>query len=93
VLLAVLWLAQAADPTSILVQYGAVGVLAVVGLIGVKILFQQQLAAYQRERDRADRLEQELRALNVDVREQVMPALTRSTEAVTEAMKRFQARQ
>jgi hypothetical protein len=85
------WIAQAAaDPTGALIQYGAVGLLAIVGLLGVKILFQRQVVAYEREVGRADRLEQELRQLNTDVREQVMPALTRSTEAVSEAMRIMQ---
>lgn len=90
--MAMLLLAQAADPSTGFLQYGAVGLFVIVLLGFVKVLFQKQVETFQRERDRADRLEQELRALNVDVREQVMPALTRSTEAVTEAMKQFQAR-
>ena len=81
----VLWLAQG-DPASVLLQYGAVGALAVVALGAVAVLFRQLLVAYQREQTRADKLEEEVRRLNEDVREQVMPALTRSTEAVSEAM-------
>lgn len=81
-------LAQAAaDPTGVLLQYGGpVGAVAVIALGAVGVLFRLLLTAYQRERDRADRLEEEVRSLQKDAREQVVPALTRSTEAVADAM-------
>lgn len=85
------WVAQtAADPAGSLIQYGALGVLAALAVAAVRVLFKQQTATYEREQKRADGAEQELRALNKDVREQVMPALTRSTEAVSEAMRIMQ---
>lgn len=80
-----------ADPTGSLIQYGALGIFVVVLVGAVRILFAQQTAAYKREQERADRIELELRALNKDVREDVMPALTRSTEAISEAMQMMQA--
>lgn len=90
--LAVLWLAQAGvDPTSSLVQFGALGILAALAIVAVRVLFKQMETTHadvlKRERERADRYEQALDALNKDVREQVMPALTRSTEAVNEAIR------
>lgn len=89
---AVWWVAQAvADPTGSLIQYGALGILAALAVIAVRVLFKQQTAAYEREQQRADRFELELQALNKDVREDVMPALTRSTEAISGAMQMMQA--
>lgn len=85
-------MAQAtSDPMSLaLLQYGGLGVLALCAISAVRVLFKQQTATNEREQRRADGAEQELRALNKDVREQVMPALTRSTEAVSEAMRIMQ---
>lgn len=45
------------DPTSVLLQYGVVGAVAVV-------LTAFAWVAYRRERDRADRLEQQLQLVN-----------------------------
>jgi len=58
-----------ADPTSPLVQYGVLGVLAA-------LLIAFARSAYQREARRADELEKELRRLNDDMRERLVPLMT-----------------
>jgi type II secretory pathway component PulJ len=76
-----------ADPLNSLLQYGALGMLALFSLLAVRVLFSQETKAHELDRARADRLEQELRQLNKDVQELVMPAVTKATEAITEAMR------
>lgn len=73
------------DP-SVLLQYGAVGFVAVAGLYGTVTLFNRLIAALERERTRADRLELELRTLNQTTQELMMGALRDATSAVSEAL-------
>lgn len=73
------------DPT-VLLQYGAVGFLAVLGIYTSWNLYRRLLGAYKREQQRADRLEEELRALNQTVQELMTQALRDATSAVAEAL-------
>lgn len=77
----------AVDETSEpLLQYGAVGVLALLAVIAVRVLFAREVAAHDRERDRADRLEAELRKQNELIQEKFVTALTQAQSAIQEAM-------
>lgn len=87
------------DGSTVLLQYGAVGFIALVALLTVKVLFARLESQYQardqeRQRElervnaRADRLEGELAKLNQSVRES-MQALTTANTAVAEAMSRM----
>ncbi|MFC9436925.1 hypothetical protein [Nocardia sp. NPDC057030] len=78
-----------------LAQYGAVGVLALVGLIGVWILWkridriyeaesQRHDRLYETERQRADRLEAQLISLNGLISSELSGHLVRATEAMRE---------
>lgn len=60
-------------------QYGALGIVA-----GLSVAFVR--TAYKRETQRADRLEQELAALNTTVREQYIPAMQSSAHVLQEVM-------
>ena len=63
------------DPTtSVLVQYGALGVLALVAILAVRVLFIQVSNDKQRETQRADRNEAALQELNKTVQEKIIPA-------------------
>ncbi len=64
----------------IVLQYGILGVAAL-------ILFFVSRRLYEREQARADRLESDVRRLNELMVEQMVPALTRSTEAVANAQR------
>ncbi len=64
----------------IILQYGILGVAAIV-------LFFVSRRLYEREQARADRLEADVRRLNELMVEQMVPALTRSTEAVANAQR------
>lgn len=64
------WLAaDNIDPASPLVQYGVLGVLAA-------LLIAFARSAYLREAKRADALDEELRHLNADMRDRLVPLLT-----------------
>lgn len=70
--------AEAADvPIGVekLLEYGPLGIIA-----GVLIWFAR--GAYQRERDRADRLEGEVRRLQDLIAERVIPVLILATSAI-----------
>ena len=60
--------------SDVLVQYGALGVLAIACLLAVKAMFQVLLAVLRGETERANRTEEALRELERAVREQVVPA-------------------
>jgi len=82
----------AADPTSVdstLLQYGAIGVIAVVALLAVRVLFKRETEAYDREKERADRLEAELTKLNQAIQERYLVALNDATRAVADALSRL----
>jgi hypothetical protein len=78
------------DPTSdpvggLLIQYGAIGVLALMALAAVRVLFGRMAAALDRETARADRLEEELRKLNETIRTEYTATIARTTQAVADA--------
>jgi hypothetical protein len=74
------------SPQDILLQYGAVGVIAVLALLAVNKLFKQQVTSHERDRARADKAEAELRELNKVVREQLVVELTRATDVLGRAI-------
>lgn len=63
---------------SVLAQYGVLGIVA-------SLLIWFAKGAHQRERDRADRLEEETRRLNTVIADRVIPALTSATRAAEES--------
>jgi hypothetical protein len=76
------FLAQSPEVASGLVQYGAIGLLALIALLAVRVLFQREIRAHDLERARADRLEGELRKLNEHVAREVVPTLIRATGVI-----------
>lgn len=76
----------AADPASnLLLQYGAVGVVAVLALAAVRVLYTRMTAQVDRETARADRLEDELRKLNETVRTEYITTLATTVDALKQA--------
>lgn len=76
----------AEDPVSgVLVQYGAVGVIAMLGLIVSRVLFNRLNQALDRETARADRLEDELRKLNETVRTEYVTTLAATQHSMQDA--------
>lgn len=75
-------LAQAPDVTSAFVQYGALGVIALLALLAVRVLFQREVRALDLERQRADRLEEELRKINTTIQDKYVSTLTEATRVM-----------
>lgn len=66
------------DPTSVFLQYGAIGAMVVIlGLFA--------WSAYRRERDRADRLEQQLSDANQRIIDRFADVLKESRDALVDA--------
>lgn len=82
------YLADGASADSVLLQYGAVGVLALVSIGAVITLWKRQEKnydkTYEAERQRGDRLESELLALNKLISSELSGHLVRATEAMKE---------
>jgi hypothetical protein len=74
------------DPvTGVLVQYGAVGVIAILGMMVSRVLFARLNQALDREIARGDRLEEELRKLNETVRSEYVSTLASAAHAIQDA--------
>lgn len=84
-----LLLAMVTEADASLLQYGAIGVIAAIALGAVRVLFKRETAAYDREKDRADRLEAELTKLNQAIQERYLVALNDATRAVAEALSKL----
>jgi hypothetical protein len=78
--------AQAAPVTDVFIQYGALGGVALLALLAVRVLYQRENIALDLERKRADRLEAELGKLNATVQERYVVTLTEATRAISEAL-------
>jgi len=81
-----LLLAQATDAPSILYQYGAIGVVLLGAGYAVKALFQREVRAHDLERQRADRMEAEVRRLNDMIQDKIVPVLSEATKTISEAL-------
>lgn len=82
-----MWVAQAGNGTTeVFVQYGALGVIALLALVAVRVLFARVTATADLERARADRLEEELRKLNAAVQERYVATLSEATRAIAVAL-------
>lgn len=84
-----MWLTQAQAGVAAqneLLQYGALGVVALLCLIAVRVLFARVTATADLERARADRLEEELRKLNADIQERYLTTLSEATRAISAAL-------
>lgn len=73
-------------PSDILVQYGALGVMVVAAGAIIRVLFQRETAAHEREKERADRMEAEVQRLNQVIQERMLPILHDATQAISEAL-------
>lgn len=70
----------------VLLQYGALGVMVVAAGAIIRVLFQRETAAYEREKERADRMETEVQRLNAVIQERMLPILHEATKAISEAL-------
>ena len=83
-----MWFAQGASSstTDIFIQYGALGVIALLALLAVRVLFARVAATTDLERARADRLEEELRKLNATIQERYITTLAEANRAIAAAL-------
>ena len=79
-------LAQQVDVGSAFLQYGALGAIALLALLAVRVLFLRITAAADAERARADRLEDELRRLNAAIQERYLGTLAEATRVIGEVL-------
>lgn len=84
-------LAQNADVGGVFLQYGALGAIALLALLAVRVLYNRAAEDLAYHRARADRLEDELRALNATMREQLIQVIGPATEAIGDALKALDA--
>jgi hypothetical protein len=70
---------------NVLLQYGALGVFVLVLLAAVKVIFDKLQAAYDNEKARADRLEEQIRSLNETMRTDYMTTLNVASQAIVDA--------
>jgi hypothetical protein len=77
--------AESVDPST-LIQYGALGVIAALALAAVRVLFQRETRAHDLERQRADRLEDELRRLNTTIQDRYISTLGDATRVMSEVL-------
>ncbi len=66
-------------------QYGAIGLIAALAVLAAKTMYAKLSASYDRERERADRLEDELRRLNEMIRTDYVETISRASQAMTDA--------
>ncbi len=78
--------AATAETSAVFIQYGALGVIALLALGAVRVLFQREIKALDLERQRADRLEEELRRLNTTVQDRYVSTLTEATKTMSELL-------
>ena len=67
-------------------QFGAIGILAALAVAAVRVLFKEQVEANKREKERGDRLEQELLRLNEAIRGQYLTTIGDATRAIGDAI-------
>jgi hypothetical protein len=67
-------------------QYGALGAITLVCLVAIRVMYQGFQRNYERERARADRLEEELSQLNETVRTEYLRTLADATRAIADAL-------
>lgn len=79
-------LAQAADTSSVFIQYGALGGVTLLALAAIRVLFLQLQKVLDLERQRGDRLEAELRELNKTAQEKYMATMTEATRVMSEVV-------
>ncbi len=79
------------DPASVLLQYGLLGLITLIAIGAVRILYGREVAAHQRDIDRADSLAAEVARLNASMIDRVLPATMAATEMVASATSLIQA--
>lgn len=79
-------LAETTSAQDGLLQYGAIGAIALLALYAVRVMFTRQVQTHDRERadlkERCDRAEAQLTQMNQLLRDQLVAQLTRATDVM-----------
>lgn len=70
----------------VFLQYGALGGVVLFAVMAIRVMFNANQKAVQRESDRADRLEEELRKLNEVIRTDYVQTISAATRAIADAL-------
>jgi hypothetical protein len=81
-----------ATASSVLAQYGALGVTLVLAFAAIRILFGLNTKALDRERERADRMESEVARLNGLIQDKMLPTLHDATKVLSQVLEQQQRR-
>lgn len=73
------------ETSDIFIQYGALGAVAFIAIVAARMAFDRLQKASDSETARANRLEEQLRLLNEEVRTDVVEALTRASLAMADS--------
>lgn len=79
-------LAQATELPSVLYQYGAIGIALIGTGYAVRVLFQREIKAHDADRQRADRMEEEVKRLNTMIQDRILPTLSEATKIISDAL-------
>lgn len=78
--------------TDVFVQYSALGAVALLALLAVRVLYMREAAALDLERKRRDEAEAELRAMNLKMQDTIVPILTEATRVISEVLEQTRER-
>lgn len=78
--------APVASMTDVLLGYGLPGVVCIALGIVVRVLYNRAVDDATYHRTRADRLEEQLQALNTTVRTEYIGTIAKATDAITDAL-------
>lgn len=70
---------------TVFLQYGAIGAIALMALLAVRVMYGKLQEVNDRETARADRLEGELRKLNETVRTEYVDTIGKAAQAINDA--------
>ncbi len=71
---------------NVFLQYGALGAVTLMCLLAIRVMYGQFQRNADRERERADRLEEQLRILNETIRSEYITTIATATRAIADAL-------
>jgi hypothetical protein len=74
------------DAAPALVEYGALGISLLLAIAAIRVLFNRDTRALDRERERADRMEAEVGRLNALIQDRMLPILHESQKAISDVL-------
>lgn len=91
-LLSLMWAQVTDNVSNAFLSQGVMGLIALIAIVAVFALYKDQKSSHERERQRADARELELRELHKTIQEKYMAALNDATRAVADALAQIRER-